>query len=118
VKWQVWEFRRALEFCEQPFEISDSFSLLEKQIAMRFANDPFGFAQGRLQSSSAQHSCPAPRAMFKSCRIEPEGLAAEKRMFASRNIRIPAGLTQSFAAKELLQLLLSALELGNTLGAV
>jgi len=56
--------------------------------------------------------------MFKSCRIEPEGLAAEKRMFASRKIRIPGGLTQSFAAKELLQLLLSALELGNTLGAV
>jgi len=88
VEWQVWEFRRAVDFSEQTFEISDSFSLLEKEITMRFANDPFGFAQGRLQCSSAKHSCPAARAMFKSCRSEPEGLAAEKRMFASRNTRM------------------------------
>jgi len=41
VKWQVWEFRRALDFSDQPFEVSDLFSLLQKQITMRFANDMF-----------------------------------------------------------------------------
>jgi len=38
-------------------------------------------------------------------------------MFASRKIRIP-GLTQSFAAKELLQLFFRALELRNTFWSV
>jgi hypothetical protein len=42
----------------------------------------------RMTCSSAKHWCPAARTTFNSCRIEPEGLAAEKRMFASRKMRI------------------------------
>jgi hypothetical protein len=78
VEWQVWEFRRAVDFSEQTFEISDSFSLLEKEITMRFANDVL--VRPTFVSRSASD--------VQSCRIEPEGLAAEKRMFASRKIRI------------------------------
>ena len=87
-QWQIWQLGCEMNLTEKMFEIRDSLWLLEKQIAMGFANDPFDSAQGRLNCSSAQHSCPAARAIVKSCRIEPEGLAAEKRMFASRKTRI------------------------------
>jgi hypothetical protein len=67
-----------VDFGEQAFEIRDSLSLLKKEITMRFANDVL---VGPALVSPA-------RTMFNSCRIEPEGLAAEKRMFASRKMRI------------------------------
>ena len=82
-KWHIWQLWCEVNFTEETFEIRHSLSLLEKQIAMRFANDP-----PQAYCSSAQHSCPAARTIVKSCRIEPEGLAAERRMFASRKIRI------------------------------
>jgi hypothetical protein len=108
VEWQVWEFRRAVDFSEQAFEISDSFSLLEKEITMRFANDVL------------------VRPTFVSrCASDVQKLSKRGRGIGSREEDVciekdphSAGLAQSFAAKELLQLLLSALELGNTLGAV
>jgi len=65
-----------MNFSEEMFEISDSLSLFEKQIAMGFANHVL------------VGPTPAARAIVKSCRIEPEGFAAEKRMFASRKVRI------------------------------
>ena len=36
---EIWELQCALDFSKQTLEISDSLSLLEKEITMRFAND-------------------------------------------------------------------------------
>jgi len=38
-QWQIWHLLCEVNFTEKMFEIRDSLSLLEKQIAMRFAND-------------------------------------------------------------------------------
>ena len=38
-RWQIWQLGCEVNLTEKMFEIRDSLSLLEKQIAMRFAND-------------------------------------------------------------------------------
>ena len=38
-QWQIWQLGCEVNLTEKMFEIRDSLSLFEKQIAMRFAND-------------------------------------------------------------------------------
>jgi len=40
-KWHIWQLRCEVNFTKEVFEIRDSLWLLEKQIAMCFANDVF-----------------------------------------------------------------------------
>jgi hypothetical protein len=91
VEWQVWKFRCTVDFSQQTFEISDSLSLLEKEIAMRFANDVL--VGPRLVSRCANDVQKLNRT---------QGIGSREEDVCIEKDPHSAGLTQSFATKELL----------------